>query len=62
MSIEGEITVTLHWDGQRVHHVGLASTRPLAAARVLLGLYSAAERTVADAFEGFAEVHGGRRS
>lgn len=37
MSIEGEITVTLHWDGQRVHHVGLASTRPLAAARVLLG-------------------------
>lgn len=37
MSIEGEITVTLHWDGQRVHHVGLASTRPLAAVRVLLG-------------------------
>ena len=37
MSIEGEITVTLHWDGQRVQHVGLASTRPLAASRVLLG-------------------------
>ncbi len=37
MSIEGEITVTLHWDGSRVRHVGLGSTRPLAAARVLLG-------------------------
>ncbi len=37
MSIEGEITVTLHWDGQRVRHVGLASTRPLVASRVLLG-------------------------
>jgi len=37
MSIEGEITVTLHWDGHRVRHAGLASTRPLAAARVLLG-------------------------
>ena len=37
MSIEGEITVTLHWDGQRVRHVGLASTRPLAAARLLVG-------------------------
>jgi hypothetical protein len=37
MSIEGEISVTLHWDGHRVRHVSLASTRPLAAARVLLG-------------------------
>lgn len=37
MSIEGEITVTLHWDGQRVRHLGLTSTRPLAAVRVLLG-------------------------
>jgi len=37
MSIEGEITVTLHWDGHRVRHVGLHSTRPFAAARVLLG-------------------------
>ncbi|MDP1648113.1 MAG: nickel-dependent hydrogenase large subunit [Rubrivivax sp.] len=37
MSIEGEITVTLHWNGSRVRHVGLGSTRPLAAARVLLG-------------------------
>lgn len=37
MSIEGEIRVTLHWDGQRVRHVGLASTRPLAAARLLVG-------------------------
>ena len=37
MSIEGEIRVTLHWDGRRVGHVGLVSTRPLAAARVLLG-------------------------
>ncbi|MBE0548740.1 MAG: hypothetical protein IH627_14065, partial [Rubrivivax sp.] len=37
MSIEGEITVTLHWNGSRVRHVSLGSTRPLAAARVLLG-------------------------
>jgi hypothetical protein len=37
MSIEGEITVILHWNGQRVHHVGLASSRPLAAVRVLHG-------------------------
>ena len=37
MSIEGEIGVTLHWDGSRVRHLTLASTRPLAAARVLLG-------------------------
>ncbi|MDZ7590438.1 MAG: nickel-dependent hydrogenase large subunit [Rubrivivax sp.] len=37
MSIEGEITVTLHWDGHRVRHLALGSTRPLAAARVLLG-------------------------
>jgi hypothetical protein len=37
MSIEGEITVTLHWDGQRVRDVGLGSTRPLAATRVLIG-------------------------
>jgi len=37
MSIEGEITVTLHWDGSRVRHAALASTRPLVAVRVLLG-------------------------
>ena len=37
MSIEGELRVTLHWDGQRVRHVALRSTRPLAAARVLQG-------------------------
>lgn len=37
MSIEGEISVTLHWDGARVRHVDVGSSRPLAAARVLLG-------------------------
>ena len=37
MSIEGEITVTLHWDGQRVRQVDLASTRPLAAMQLLPG-------------------------
>jgi hypothetical protein len=35
-AIEGEIGVTLHWDGKRVQRVGLRSTRPLAAARVVL--------------------------
>ena len=43
MSIEGEIVVTLHWDGHRVRHLDVVSTRPLAAVRVLLG------RTPADA-------------
>jgi len=37
MNIEGEITVTLRWDGQRVRQVALRSTRPLAAARVAIG-------------------------
>lgn len=37
MPIEGEITVTLHWNGQRVHQVDLRSTRPVTAARLLLG-------------------------
>ena len=46
MSIEGEISVTLHWDGRCVRHVSLVSTRPLTATRVLLG------RRPADAFPG----------
>jgi len=37
MSIEGEINVTLHWDGRRVRQVDLASTRPLAAMQLLPG-------------------------
>ena len=37
MSIEGELRVTLHCDGQRVRHVGLQSTRPLVAPRLLQG-------------------------
>ena len=37
MSIEGELRVTLHSDGQRVRHVGLHSTRPLLAPRLLQG-------------------------
>lgn len=37
MSIEGELQVTLHCDGQRVRHVGLHSTRPLVAPRLLQG-------------------------
>ena len=37
MSIEGELRVTLHSDGQRVRHVGLQSTRPLLAPRLLQG-------------------------
>lgn len=37
MPIEGELTVTLHWDGRRVRHVDLQSTRPFAAPRLLQG-------------------------
>jgi len=37
MSIEGELRVTLHCDGQRVRHLGLHSTRPLVAPRLLQG-------------------------
>jgi hypothetical protein len=37
MAIEGEIGVRLHWDGRCVHRVAVRSTRPLEAARVVLG-------------------------
>jgi hypothetical protein len=37
MSIEGEIGVTVHWDGRRVRQVDLASTRPLVAMQLLPG-------------------------
>jgi hypothetical protein len=34
MAIEGEIVVTLHWDGRRTQRATVRSTRPSAAARV----------------------------
>lgn len=37
MSLEGELVVTLGWDGQRVRNVDVRSTRPLVAPRVLTG-------------------------
>jgi uptake hydrogenase large subunit len=37
MPIEGEIDVRLRWDGRRVRQVALRSTRPLAAARIVVG-------------------------
>jgi len=37
MSLEGEIVVRLAWDGHRVQQARVASTRPLEAARVLIG-------------------------
>ena len=37
MTIEGEITVRLDWDGRRVCRVRLTSTRPFAASRVFAG-------------------------
>jgi uptake hydrogenase large subunit len=37
VSLEGEIVVTLDWDGQRVRDVAVRSTRPLVAPRVLTG-------------------------
>ena len=37
MAIEGEIQVTLHWDGRRTQGVTVRSTRPSAAARVAVG-------------------------
>lgn len=37
MSIEGEIRVSLPWDGQRVQRARVRSTRPFAAARIALG-------------------------
>ncbi|MEO8507927.1 MAG: nickel-dependent hydrogenase large subunit [Betaproteobacteria bacterium] len=43
MTLEGELVVTLAWDGQRVRRTGIRSTRPHVAARVLAG------RSAADA-------------
>jgi len=43
VAIEGELTVRLDWDGRRVRKARVSSTRPFAAARVLVG------RTPADA-------------
>ncbi len=37
MPIEGELTVRLAWDGRRVTAVGIKSSRPFAAARILTG-------------------------
>ena len=37
MTLEGEIVVTLDWDGRRVLRARVRSTRPLAAPRVLAG-------------------------
>jgi Ni,Fe-hydrogenase I large subunit len=37
MSLEGEIVVTLAWDGRRVRRAGVRSSRPLAVPRVLAG-------------------------
>jgi hypothetical protein len=37
MAIEGEIEVTLHWDGRRAQRVTVRSTRPSAAARIAVG-------------------------
>ena len=37
MNLEGEITVTLTHDGRTVRHVGVRSTRPQVAARLLTG-------------------------
>jgi len=37
VAIEGELTVRLDWDGRRVRRVTVRSTRPFAAARVLVG-------------------------
>jgi hypothetical protein len=37
MNLEGELVVTLAWDGQRVRRTGIRSTRPHVAARVLAG-------------------------
>lgn len=41
MTIEGELTVRLDWDGRRVRKATVRSTRPFAAARVLVGRASA---------------------
>jgi len=37
MSLEGEVRVSLLWDGQRVQRVSVSSTRPPAAARIAIG-------------------------
>ncbi len=37
MPIEGELIVTIGWDGRRVRKVDIASTRPWSAARALVG-------------------------
>ena len=42
MTIEGELTVRLDWDGRRVTGVDVRSTRPFAATRILAGKTPAA--------------------
>ena len=37
MNLEGELVVTLAWDGRQVRRTGVRSTRPHVAARVLAG-------------------------
>jgi len=47
MSIEGELTLRLAWDGRRVRSVAVCSTRPFAAPRVLIGRTPAAAGAMA---------------
>jgi len=47
MTIEGELTLRLAWDGCRVESVAVRSTRPFAAARALIGRTPAAAGAMA---------------
>lgn len=59
MSLEGKITVRLHWDGQRIARVGLESRQPLQAAGLLRGkTASQAARTVPMLFSICARAQG----
>jgi len=59
VTIEGELTVRLDWDGRRVRSATVRSTRPFAAARVLAGRSPAeAVRTVPLLFSVCAHAQG----
>lgn len=72
MSLEGDLTVRLAWDGHRVQRVDIDSTRPLVAGRLMAGrggaeaaamlprLYSICAHAQGAAAAGAVEAAGGR--
>jgi len=51
MSLEGDLTVRLAWDGRRVLRVDIASTRPLIAGRLVVNAASSSSTLEPDELE-----------